>query len=98
VQRLGPAVLATWDPAGDRLEHFGWGVVPELAMRVGRRAGDFELEADARRAVLDDLAASGITDIDRVRTAIAAYRNAVTAAASIGQPSSASRAASPAPN
>lgn len=52
VQRLGPAVLATWDPAADRFEHFGWGVTPELARRVGRRAGDFELEADRRRRLL----------------------------------------------
>lgn len=52
VQRLGPAVLATWDPAADRFEHFGWGVTPELARRVGRRAGDFELEVARRRQLL----------------------------------------------
>ncbi len=50
VQKLGPAVLATWDPAARRFEHFGWGVTPELALRTGRRAGDFELEQDRRRA------------------------------------------------
>jgi hypothetical protein len=98
VQRLGPAVLATWDPPGDRFEQFGWGVVPELATRVGRRAGDFELEADARRVMLDDLAASGVTDVDRVRAAIATYRATTTTASSISRPSSAGRAASPAPN
>ena len=37
-QRLGPAVLATWDADEDAFEHFGWGVTPELARRVGRRA------------------------------------------------------------
>ena len=26
VQRLGPAVLATWDPVSDRFEHFGWAI------------------------------------------------------------------------
>ena len=49
-QRLGPAVLATWDAATDRFEHFGWGITPELARRVDRKAGDFELEVDRRRA------------------------------------------------
>ncbi len=52
VQRLGPAVLATWDPSDDTFEQFGWGVTPELAMRVGRKAGDFELEVDRRRDYL----------------------------------------------
>ena len=28
VQRLGPAVLATWDATADRFEHFGWGIDP----------------------------------------------------------------------
>ena len=50
VQRLGPAVLATWDAGMDRFEQFGWGVTPELARRVGRRAGDFELEVERRAA------------------------------------------------
>ena len=74
VQRLGPAVLATWDGDHDRFEHFGWGITPELALRVDRKAGDFELEVDRRRAVLTDLAATGVVDIDDVRTAIADYR------------------------
>jgi hypothetical protein len=75
VQRLGPAVLATWDPASDTFESFGWGVTPELAMRVGRRAGDFELECETRRAFLDDLVARGITDLETVREAISRYRS-----------------------
>lgn len=74
VQRLGPAVLATWDPKVGQFEHFGWGVIPELALRVGRRAGDFELETDARRAFLEELVANGITDVDAVRAAIERYR------------------------
>lgn len=53
VQRLGPAVLATWDPTARRYEHFGWGITPELARRVGSRAGDFELDLDQRRALLE---------------------------------------------
>jgi hypothetical protein len=70
VQRLGPAVLATWDSTTDRFEQFGWGVTPELASRVGRRAGDFELEWADRRAFLDDLVARGVTDVSEVRAAI----------------------------
>src|SRR5262245_57986276 len=53
VQKLGPAVLATWDARDGRFEHFGWGVTPELALRTGRHAGDFELEVDRRREALE---------------------------------------------
>jgi hypothetical protein len=82
VQRLGPAVLATWDPATDTFEQFGWGVTPELAMRVSRRAGDFEIEWAARRSFLDDLVKHGITGVDAVREAIARYREGSLAAVS----------------
>ncbi|MGZ8502747.1 MAG: hypothetical protein ACXWW6_07835 [Candidatus Limnocylindrales bacterium] len=57
-QRLPPAVLATWDSAADRFEHFAWGIAAELAGRVGRRTGDFELEQERRAAVLTGLAAA----------------------------------------
>ena len=77
-QRLGPAVLATWDPTADRFEHFGWGVTPELALRVGRKAGDFELEVEGRRDYLHGLAAAGIVDVDAVRAALHGYRSTVT--------------------
>ena len=78
VQRLGPAVLATWDPSLDRFEHFGWGVTPELALRVGRKAGDFELEVDRRRDYLAGLAQAGIVEVDAVRAAIDGYRTTST--------------------
>jgi hypothetical protein len=78
LQRLGPAVLATWDPETDTFEHFGWGVTPELARRVGRRAGDFEIEVDRRRDHLDRLVATGITEPQPARDAIRAYRPAPT--------------------
>ena len=78
VQRLGPAVLATWDPDHDRFEHFGWGVTPELALRVGRKAGDFELEVDRRRDYLAGLAEAGIVDVDAVRSALDGYQSTVT--------------------
>jgi hypothetical protein len=62
LQRLGPAVLATSDRDG-RFEHFAWGVTPELALRTGRRAGDFEIEQERRRdeltAALQDTPAGG---------------------------------------
>jgi hypothetical protein len=77
LQRLGPAVLATWDPATDSLEHFGWGITPELGARIGRRPGDFEIEADRRRELLSSLVAAGTTGPDDVRRALAAYRPAV---------------------
>lgn len=75
VQRLGPAVLATWDANDDRFEHFGWGVTPELALRVGRKAGDFELEVDRRREFLAHLVASDLVEVDVVRAAIDGYRS-----------------------
>ena len=78
VQRLGPAVLATWDPGSDRFEQFAWGVTPELALRVGRKAGDFELEVDRRRDHLTALARAGVVDGDAVRAAIERHRTIST--------------------
>jgi hypothetical protein len=76
VQRLGPAVLATWDPEEDAFEHFAWGVIPELAERIGRKPGDFEIEHGRRRDYLAGLADAGVTGVDEVRTAIDGYRAA----------------------
>ena len=75
VQRLGPAVLATWDPATDAFEDFAWGIVPELAERTGRRAGDFELERDARADYLSGLVRAGMTTPNEVRAALDHYRH-----------------------
>ena len=44
LQRLGPAVLASWDAGRSRYDHFAWGIYPELAARTGGRAGDLEAE------------------------------------------------------
>ncbi len=52
VQRLGPAVLATWDAEHEAYDHFAWGIYAELAARTGRRAGDLE---NAHRERADDL-------------------------------------------
>ncbi len=78
VQHLGPAVLSTWDPGHDGFEHFAWGVAPELAARVDRRAGDFELEVERRRDYITDLATAGVTGIADVRNAIDGYRHAAS--------------------
>jgi hypothetical protein len=78
LQRLGPAVLATWDPTTDAFEHFGWGVTPELALRVGRRAGDFEIESELRREYLETLVATGVTQPQPARQAVRDYRPAPT--------------------
>lgn len=74
-QRLPPAVLAHRDPATDRLDHFAWGVMPELAVRLGRRSGDLEREQAERSALLARLAAEGAIDLETVRAAIAAKRS-----------------------
>jgi len=69
-QRLGPAVLATWDPVTDSFEHFGWGVTPELAKRIGSRPGDYEAEVERRRDILRGLVRSGPGETEAVRSAL----------------------------
>jgi hypothetical protein len=86
LQRLGPAVLATWSAETDRFEHFGWGVTPELAARVERRAGDFELEKAARQAALDDLVDRDITAVAAVRAALTRYRLGAASASLTDRP------------
>lgn len=73
-QRLGPAILAAWDPRLERYEHFAWGVLPEIAARLGRRAGDLEADLHHRRDDLAGLAKGGLTDLAEVRRLIAGYR------------------------
>jgi hypothetical protein len=73
-QRLDPAVLATWDERLGRFEHFAWGVLPEIAARLGRRAGDLEGDLHHRRDDLAGLAKAGITSLDEVRRLIAGYK------------------------
>jgi len=73
-QRLDPAVLAAWDPRLERYEHFAWGVMPEIAARLGRRAGDLEADVHHRRDDLAGLAKAGVTEIGEVRRLIAGYR------------------------
>jgi hypothetical protein len=76
----GPAVLATWEEALGSFEHFAWGIVPELAERVGRRPGDFEIEHDGRREYLAGLAGAGLVERDEVRAALGGYQGALSRA------------------
>ena len=76
VQRLPPSVLAAREIQTDRLEHFAWGIVGELAGRAGLRPTEFEREQARRARYLGDLAAAGLIDPVEVRAAIARYREA----------------------
>jgi len=73
-QRLPPAVVAAWDAKARRYEHFAWGVLPEIAARLGRKAGDLERDLHHRRDDLAGLAKAGVTSLDEVRRLIAGYR------------------------
>ena len=73
-QLLGPAVLAAWDPRAQAFEHFAWGVLPEIAARLGRRAGDLEADLHHRRDDLGGLAAAGVTSLEEVGRLVAGYR------------------------
>jgi hypothetical protein len=52
VQRLAPAVLATWSDKTARFDHFAWGVIDELAGRAGVRPLAFEREQAVRAGQL----------------------------------------------
>ena len=73
-QRLDPAVLATWDDRLGKYEHFAWGVLPEIAARLGRRAGDLEADLHHRRDDLAGLAKAGVTTLEEVRRLVAGYQ------------------------
>ena len=74
VQRLPPAVLAARDETTDVLEHFAWGVMPELAVRLGRKAGDVEQDQAERADLLRALLAAGTTEADDVLQALRTFR------------------------
>jgi len=74
LQRQGPAVLATWDPAMRRFEHFSWAVLSELAALIERPAGDLESEISARTDLLAGLVTHQVEDPGAVRLAIEAAR------------------------
>jgi hypothetical protein len=74
LQRRPPVVLATWDPARDDFDHFGWGAAPELALRVGRTQAEFERELSLRAAFLREVVDAGRTAVPAFRAALATYR------------------------
>lgn len=82
-QRLPPAIVAHRDATADRLDHFAWGVMPELAIRLRRKAGDVEREQAERSAILGRLAGAGAIDLETIRAAIAAHRAATRADAHV---------------
>lgn len=73
IRPQGPGVLAARMGAEERLEHFAWGVLPELAVGMGRKAGDLEAEIDARAATLRGLAGSVTPDEAAVWLALRAW-------------------------
>jgi hypothetical protein len=73
-QLLGPAILATWDARLERYEHFAWGVLPEIAARLGRRGGDLEADLHHRRDDLAGLVKAGVTKLDEVQRLVSGYQ------------------------
>jgi len=69
-QRLPPAILAARDDSTGQLEHFSWGVMPELAIRLGRKAGDLERDQAERSSFLASLLSRGTRAVGRVRAEI----------------------------
>lgn len=74
-QRLPPAILAHRAFADDRLDHFEWGLMPELAIRLDRKAGDLERDQRERSAILGRLVGDGALDLETLQTTVAAYRS-----------------------
>jgi hypothetical protein len=86
VQRLPPAVLAVHDERTDTLDHFAWGVMPELAVRLGRGSGELEADATRRAGILRDLGERRVVDVESVRAAIREERTGAPGRAGPGRP------------
>ena len=56
VQRLPPAVLATWNADAAAWDDFAWGATADLAGRTGVGPADFEREQASRAVTIADLA------------------------------------------
>ncbi len=59
VLRLPPAVLVTWNAARGAWDDFSWGVIPELAGRLGMRSVELEREQARRAGMLREHGAPG---------------------------------------
>jgi hypothetical protein len=70
VRPQGPAVLSARVVAEDRLEDFSWGVMPEVAAGLDRKAGDVEADIGDRATFLAGLAAAPAGDPEAVRNAL----------------------------
>jgi hypothetical protein len=55
VQRPTPAILATWNAGAARWDHFAWGVLPDIAGRLGISTIELEREQALRAAALADV-------------------------------------------
>jgi hypothetical protein len=72
VQRRPPAILAALDERAGRLDHFAWGVLPELAERSGLSNVDFDRRLAARRELIDRLVGAGELSAAQLRAAVSA--------------------------
>jgi hypothetical protein len=79
VQHLSPAVLAARDERTDRLEHFAWGVLPEIGIRLGRAPGELEREQELRAGILVGLVRDGVVDVPSVQAVIAGHHRSASA-------------------
>ena len=79
VRSQGPGVLAARLEAEDRLEHFAWGVIPEIAADLDRKGGDVEAELAERADMLGTLTASAPQDPDATALALRAWTRPVRA-------------------
>ncbi|HEX5013571.1 MAG TPA: hypothetical protein VFV72_05355 [Candidatus Limnocylindrales bacterium] len=68
-----PGVLAARLEAEDRLEHFAWGVMPEIAADLGILGGELDAEVADRTSFLAALAATGPADPEATRSALRAW-------------------------
>lgn len=59
VQRPAPAILTTWNPGAGRWDHFAWGVLPDIAGRLGITTNQLEREQARRAASLSKAVAPG---------------------------------------
>ncbi len=59
IQRPAPAILATWNRGAGRWDHFAWGVLPDIAGRLGITTNELEREQARRAAALSDATRGG---------------------------------------